>query len=111
MTAEPGPDRWAPLFSSPEAEQAHTAMTLPKPERAAYLASLHEAETAARARLTQAAADAVTARETGSTDADAATDTALDRLMELSDVQSAYTDAVWTAICEASTHQPGDGRQ
>jgi hypothetical protein len=33
-------ERWAPLFSSPEAERAHTAATLPASEREAFLASL-----------------------------------------------------------------------
>jgi hypothetical protein len=37
---EYGIDNWAPLFSSPEAEQAHTAMMLPAGERQAYLDSL-----------------------------------------------------------------------
>ena len=37
---ESGIDNWAPLFSSPEAERAHTAAMLPAGERQAYLDSL-----------------------------------------------------------------------
>ena len=37
---EYGIDNWAPLFSSPEAEQAHTAAMMPAGERQAYLDSL-----------------------------------------------------------------------
>ena len=37
---EYGIDNWAPLLSSPEEEQAHTAMLLPTGERQAYLDSL-----------------------------------------------------------------------
>ena len=36
---EYGPDHWAPLFSSPDAELAHTAMCLPAAEREAFVAS------------------------------------------------------------------------
>jgi hypothetical protein len=41
---EHGLDRWAPLFSSPEAELAHTAMCLPAAEREAFIASVRAAE-------------------------------------------------------------------
>ena len=37
---EYGTGNWAPLFSSPEEEQPHTAMMLPAGERQAYLDSL-----------------------------------------------------------------------
>ena len=38
-----GPGRWAPLFSSAEAELAHTAMCLPAAEREAFIASVRAA--------------------------------------------------------------------
>ena len=38
-----GPGRWAPLFSSPDAELAHTAMCLPAAEREAFIASVRAA--------------------------------------------------------------------
>jgi hypothetical protein len=41
---EYGPGRWAPLFSSPDAELAHTAMCLPAAEREAFIASVRAAE-------------------------------------------------------------------
>jgi hypothetical protein len=40
---EYGPGRWAPLFSSPDAELAHTAMCLPAAEREAFIASVRAA--------------------------------------------------------------------
>ena len=40
---EYGPGRWAPLFSSPDAELAHTAMCLPVAEREAFIASVRAA--------------------------------------------------------------------
>ena len=40
---EYGPGRWAPLFSSPDAELAHTATCLPAAEREAFIASVHAA--------------------------------------------------------------------
>ena len=44
-----GPGRWAPLFSSPDAELAHTAMCLPAAEREAFIASVRAAAEAAEA--------------------------------------------------------------
>ena len=41
-----GPGRWAPLFSGPDAELAHTAMCLPAAEREAFIASVRAAAAA-----------------------------------------------------------------
>jgi hypothetical protein len=40
---EHGPDRWAPPFSSPDAELATTAACLPPAEREAFIASVRAA--------------------------------------------------------------------
>jgi hypothetical protein len=40
---EYGLGRWAPLFSCPDAELAHSAMCLPAAEREAFIASVRAA--------------------------------------------------------------------
>ena len=50
-----GPGCWAPLFSSPDAELAHSAMCLPAAEREAFIASVRAA---AETGLTEAEPEA-----------------------------------------------------